>query len=184
GGAGNQGRVAESRSRRKSDRRAVRPRPVSGRVRKPSDTPLEALLARLMPEFRRRGPKRRNPRSPAGLRVMLGARRAQLRPRERGPPPARAGRRRLWPRLPLPSTRTPSSRSGASARPIASRSFGFSDGIEIGSTGTSAFGYSHFKGTHAPWSSPRSGARATSIVPDSSFSTRSPSAGAPGASYF
>ncbi len=55
-----------------------------------------------------------------------------------------------WVMNPLPMMSTPSSRSGASFTPR-SRSSGASRlGIEICSTGTSAFGYITVSGTYAP----------------------------------
>ncbi len=51
---------------------------------------------------------------------------------------------------PLPITSTPSSRSGASALPIANSSFGSMLGSEICSTGSSASGYMHISGTYVP----------------------------------
>ena len=55
--------------------------------------------------------------------------------------------RRLWVKNPLPTMSTPSSRSGASLRPISNSSFGSRLGIEICSTGTSACGYISTRGT-------------------------------------
>ena len=55
--------------------------------------------------------------------------------------------RRLWVKKPLPMMSTPSSRSGASLRPISISRTGSRLGIEICSTGTSAAGYISTSGT-------------------------------------
>ena len=90
--------------------------------------------------------------------------------------------RRLWVKKPLPMMSTPSSRSGASLRPISMSRTGSRLGIEIWSTGTSAAGYISTNGTYAPWSRPRSGTSSTGVAGErSSLRTCAASAGAPGA---
>ena len=70
---------------------------------------------------------------------------------------------RLWVKKPLPTISTPSSRSGASLRPMSIRRRGSSVGMEIWSTGMSASGNISTSGTYAPWSRPRSGMSWTGV---------------------
>ena len=86
--------------------------------------------------------------------------------------------------LPLPSTSTPSLRSGANDWPSANSWRGDQlAGNANGSTGTSTPGYAKRSGIHMPWSSPPS-ATACAGRPASRIScaTRGANAGAPGAS--
>ena len=72
--------------------------------------------------------------------------------------PVQSSSPRLWTMPPEPMTSTPSSRRGASARPI-SRWWRApsSDCTESWVTGMSASGYIQRSGTQPPWSMPRSG---------------------------
>ena len=62
-----------------------------------------------------------------------------------------------WVRKPEPTISTPSSRSGRSRSPSASRRTGSWVGSDICSTGMSASGYMIRSGTQAPWSRPAAG---------------------------
>ncbi|CAM5716417.1 hypothetical protein SVIOM74S_02315 [Streptomyces violarus] len=99
-----------------------------------------------------------------------------------GMPPCRSAAR-LWVKKPEPTMSTPSSRKGASLRPISMSRTGSSVGMETWRTGMSASGYISTSGTYAPWSRPRSGTSWTGTPgARSSFRTDSASSGAPGAS--
>ena len=90
---------------------------------------------------------------------------------------------RLWVMLPEPTSSTPSSRSGASARPSAYWCAGPSSGwIDNGTTGMSACGYRKRSGTHTPWSRPRRGSMyGSSPACSTRRYTRSDNAASPGA---
>ena len=87
--------------------------------------------------------------------------------------------------MPLPTSSTSSSRSGASARPSARWRSGSSPSIsESWTTGTSASGNASFSGTNVPWSKPRAGSAAVgNPAPSSSARTRAASCGSPGAGH-
>lgn len=91
---------------------------------------------------------------------------------------------RLCVKNPLPTISTPSSRSGASLRPMSMRRVGSRVGMDIWRTGTSASGNISTSGTYAPWSSPRSGMSWTGVPGVRSRArTEAARSGAPGASY-